>query len=134
MAVKWDINLGTIVSVGGMLIGGLLWVNTQIVSLESRTLQADKSVVELTGAVRGLESAMLRQTGDVNNLTYRMTQSETGLRTMGERMDRVVDSVLLSVDSIKKEVAGLSTKFEVLNQKIDSLDVPRMTKRPNETR
>jgi hypothetical protein len=136
VAIKWDINLGTIISLGLPLVGGLLWVNTQIVNLALRvqqtenyqvtqTTQTDKNFLDLTAAVRSFEGVTLRQNGDVANLTYRMGQSEANIRNMGERMDRVVDSVLLSVDSIKKDVGALSTKVEVMNQKIDSLDVPR---------
>ena len=136
MAIKWDFNFGTVISIGIPLIGGLLWVNTQITSLEARlnqsenfrsqrTSQTDRNFIDLTAAIRSLQEVSAKQNADLGNLLYRMGQNESSINGANQRMDRIADSVLNSVDSIKKDVGVLGTKVEVMNQKIDSLDVPR---------
>lgn len=141
MAVKWDINLGTITTLGIALATVGIWVNTQLTSLEervnstenfraSRTAQTDKNFVDLGILVKSTQEGVFKLSSDVNNLTYRMGQNETRLTNADERMDRIADSVLKSVDTIRKDVGALSTKVEVMNQKIDSLDVPRTQQRP----
>lgn len=136
MAVKWDINLGTVTTLAIVLSTVGLWVNTQLTSLEervnnteqfraSRTAQTDKNFVDLGVLVKSTQDAVFKQSSEVNNLTYRMGQNEERLTNADKRMDRIADSVLQSVDAIRKDVGALSTKVEVMNQKIDSLDVPR---------
>lgn len=141
MAVKWDVNLGTLVPIGIALFTGAIWVNSSIVGLEARlnqtenfraqrTAQTDTNFVNLTAAVRSMQEAAAKQNADVGNLTYRMGQTEANITAANQRIDRVADSVLSSVDSIKRDVGALSTKVEVMNQKIDQLDVPRTPRVP----
>lgn len=136
MAVKWDFNMGTLIPVGIALFTGAMYINTQLTSLEARltqseqfraqrTAQTDNNFVNLTSAIRSMQTDINKQVGTTENLNYRMGQNEASLKAANERMDRIADSVLSSVDSIKRDISGLTTKFEVMNQKIDSLDVPR---------
>jgi len=136
VAVKWDINMGTVVTITIALATVGIWVNTQITSLgervansenfrQMRTAQTDKNFVDLGIIVKSTQESVLKQGAEVTNLTYRMGQNETRLTEADKRMDRIADSILGSVGSLKDDVARLSTKFEVMNQKIDSLDVPR---------
>lgn len=136
MVVKWDLNLGTLIPIGLALFSGAIYLNTQLTSLEARlnqsenfraqrTAQTDNNFVNLTSAVRALQTDIGKQVGATDNLNYRMGQSEASLKAANDRIDRIADSVLSSVDSIKRDISGLTTKFEVMNQKIDSLDVPR---------
>jgi hypothetical protein len=140
MAVKWDLNLGTIVGLLPFFLGGAFYVNTQLTSLEarlnqseqfraSRTAQTDANFVQLTSAVRSMQDTSAKQNADIGNLTYRMGQGEARQQESDKRMDRIADSVPGAVDSIKRDINGLNTRVELMTQKIDSLDVPR-TPRP----
>lgn len=143
MAVRWDLNMGTVITVVMALAGGAFWTNTKITSLEervrqgedyrvSRTTSTDKSFVELTTAVRSLEAALNKISSESTNLNYRMGQNEANLNAVNSRVDRTGESMISSVESLKKDLTSLSIKVEVMTQKIDSLDVPRSpTRRMN---
>lgn len=140
MAVKWDFNLGTLIPVGLALFSGAIYINTQLTSLEARltqsesfraqrTAQTDANFVQLTSAVRAMQDNSAKQNADIGNLTYRMGQGEARQQEADKRMDRIADSVLSAVDSIKRDINALNTRIELMTQKIDNLDVPR-TQRP----
>lgn len=140
MAVKWDFNLGTLIPVGLALFSGAIYINTQLTSLEAlltqsesfraqRTAQTDANFVQLTSAVRAMQDNSAKQNADIGNLTYRMGQGEARQQEADKRMDRITDSVLSAVDSIKRDINALNTRIELMTQKIDNLDVPR-TQRP----
>jgi len=125
MAVKWDINIGTLVPIGMALLGGAFWINTQLTGMDLRMHQTESNITELTAGVKAVQDSSIKQSNDLNNLTYRMGQTESAIGSANQRMDRIADSVLASVDSIKKDIGALTTKFEVMSQKFDNLDVPR---------
>lgn len=136
MAVKWDINLGTIVTIVIVVTSGMLWVNTQITKLDERvqnteefraqrTAATDKIFVDLGSSIKSLQDSMNKLAAESANLTYRMGQSEANNGSSIVRMDRMADALQGSVESVKQNVNNLAVKVEVMNQKIDSLDVPR---------
>ena len=136
MAVKWDINLGTIVTLGLALMGAGFWVNSQLTELNIRMTQSEKSVkdrseetdrkfVDFTAALRSVEQGSAKQAQLMDNLTYRMGQSEATIGATNQRLDRLATSILSSVDSLKDDVGGISTEVKLLGQKVDALDVPR---------
>lgn len=144
MAVKWDINLGTIVSIVIVVTSGMLWVNTKITTLDekvqssenfraARTASTDKIFVELSSSIKSLQESMNKLAAESANLTYRMGQSESNNGAANVRMDRMADALQGSIESIQRDVNGLSVKVEVMNQKIDSLDVPRTVNPPRRT-
>lgn len=143
MAVKWDLNLGTIVSIIVVVTSGMLWVNTKITTLDervqssenfraSRTASTDKLFVDLTSSIKSIQDSMNKLSAESANLTYRMGQSESNTGAANVRMDRMADALQGSVEAIQQDVNRLSVKVEVMNQKIDSLDVPR-TQPPRRT-
>lgn len=143
MAVKWDINLGTIVSIVIVVTSGMLWVNTKITSLDervqtsenfraSRTAATDKIFVDLSASIKSLQESMNKLSAESANLTYRMGQTESNNGAANVRMDRMADALQGSIESIQRDVNGLAVKVEVMNQKIDSLDVPRTQTRRTE--
>lgn len=140
VSVKWDINLGTLIPIGLALFSGAIYINTQLTSLEARltqsesfraqrTAQTDSNFVQLTSAVRSMQNDSARQSADIGNLTYRMGQGEARQQESDKRIDRIAESVLSAVDSIKRDINTLNTRVELMTQKIDNLDVPR-TQRP----
>ncbi|MNL53946.1 hypothetical protein D3C87_1772350 [compost metagenome] len=58
-----------------------------------------------------------------------MGQGEARATEADKRIDRIADTVLSAVDSIKRDINALNTRVELMTQKIDNLDVPR-TQRP----
>lgn len=139
MAVKWDINLGTIVTIVIVVTSGMLWVNTQITKLDervqngeefraARSASTDKIFVDLSSSIKSLQESMSKLAAESANLTYRMGQSEANNGSSIVRMDRMADALQGSVESVKENVNNLAVKVEVMNQKIDSLDVPRTQK------
>jgi predicted nucleic acid-binding Zn-ribbon protein len=147
VAVKWDINFGTLIPIGMALFAGAIYINTQLTSLEarlnqtesfraSRTAQTDQNFVQLTAAIQAMQNNIAKQNAETSNLNYRMGQNEAGIEAASKRMDRIADTVLTAVESIKRDLGTLSTevklgtqKTDTLSSKIDSLDVPR-TQRP----
>lgn len=136
MAVKWDINLGTIVTLGLALAGAGIWVNSQLTELNvrmtqtensrvTRSAETDKKFVDITAALRAVEQGGMKQAQVMDNLTYRMGLSEATIGATNQRMDRLADSILSSVEGLKKDVGGIGTEVKLLGQKVDALDVPR---------
>lgn len=79
--------------------------------LDAIELQQTARAVE----VNKLFEAMQVKTVPVDNLVYRVTSLETGLNEANRRMDRVGDSF----QGVRDDISGLSTKFEVLSQKVE---------------
>lgn len=140
MAIKFDLNLGTIAAIGVPLLIAGFNVNERLVSVEkgqqqaesfrsARTASTDKNFVDIASLVRALTEQQGRQNIDLSNLTYRMGQIEaTSIKNneaMNARMDRLSETLLGSVKSLSDYVAQLNVKTELINQKIDGLDVPR---------
>lgn len=96
------------------------------------TTSVDKGFVDLSSSIKSLQDSMNKLAVESTNLTYRMGQSEANLGAANARMDRFADSLLSTVESIKKDVNNLAVKVEVMSQKIDSLDVPRTSTRKTE--
>jgi predicted nucleic acid-binding Zn-ribbon protein len=136
MAVRWDINLGTVTTIVAALAGAGIWVNTQITEMQTkitnsenfrvaRTAQTDQNFVELRSTAQATQEVQTKQAAQVENLLYRMGQLEANMSAANSRMDRIADSVLGAVDSLKKDVNGINTQVQLLGQKVDALDVPR---------
>lgn len=148
MAVKWDINLGTIVGTG-LTVGLPLFIwgynlDQRVVKLDvkveqsesfraARTAQTDKNFTDVIALSRAISDIQNKQAVELTNLTYRMGQQEATATKNNEalnaRMDRLSETLLGSVKSLSDYVAQLNVKMELTAQKIDALDVPRTRSR-----
>jgi len=133
MSINWfTVNVPTILPVPAATWGIVTYLNNLDNRVRqgenyriTRGTQTDKNFVDLTAVIHTLQESSNKQDVSQANITYRMGQMEATVAQQNARMDRIADSVLDSVERIKKDLGGVSTKVEVLNQKVDSLDVPR---------
>lgn len=129
MTMNWfNVNMPTIIAVAGAAIGIITYVN----HLDARIEQVELSRSMRSGQMDKTFADISAQLSALNNLPYRMGQVEANVGNSNQRMDRIAESVLGSVEGIKKDVAELSTQVRLVNQKqdilsgkVDSLDVPR---------
>lgn len=129
MTVNWfNVNMPTILAVVAMGTGTITYIN----HLESRIAQVENYRAMRSGQVDKTFADIGAQLSLLNNLPYRMGQVEANVNSSNVRMDRIADSVLESVEGIKKDVGAMSTqvsligqKQDMLNSKVDNLDVPR---------
>ncbi len=120
--VNWfNINIPTILAVASAAIGLIVWVNDLKNDVEesveyrkTRAVQTDKNFADLNAIVRPLAEANA-------NLTYRMGQNEGAIKATNERIDRLAENLLNSMEGLRKDVAALSTKVEVVSSKLDTL-------------
>jgi len=61
------------------------------------------------------------------NIPYRVAQTETAIRATNQRLDRRAETIVNSLDLIKKDVNVLSTRVEVLSNKIDAITPSRQS-------
>lgn len=80
MAVKWDINFGTLIPILLALAGGALWVNSELTELRVRVLQneelrtqrtseTDQKFADLTTAVKLNEATQNKLAQIIDNLS-----------------------------------------------------------------
>lgn len=125
MAVTWNINLGTILTLLLAGLSGAIWVNTRITELNNQAMEAERRVAEVTVTIKSLEQGMIKNAQVMDNVTYRMGQTESSISSVNTRMDRMTESFITSVEGLKKDVNVVNTQIQLLGQKVDALDVPR---------
>lgn len=57
----------------------------------------------------------------LDTIPYRVAVAEGRIEETGKRIDRLSESIVAALETIRKDVAGLSTRVEVLTGKIDAL-------------
>lgn len=122
--VNWNINAGTILTVLAMGTASLMY----IASIDARVKQGEDYRVIRSNMTDKNFANVNAQLDAMKDLPYRIGQLEAQANAANARMDRIADSFLGSAESIKKDVNALTTKVEVMSQKIDNLDVPRTRK------
>lgn len=88
-------------------------------------VDAQLTALQVAAATRSAEvnkvlEALQAKVTPVDNLSYRLTVAEQGLSDVNRRVDRTADSMTNGFDSIRKDIGELSTKFEVLNSKLQA--------------
>lgn len=122
LVIQWlRVNVPTLIA-----IGTLIWYtaaqNTRqderISAIEEsrsqRSSEFSKTIADLSGQVSSTRTTL-------DTLPYRVGQLETGLSDSNKRMDRISETVIQSLDAIRKDIATVSTKVEVLSSKIDTI-------------
>lgn len=101
--VTWNwfrLNIPTIVSVS--LVG--LWINNGIIENKKDTASMQLKLAEINGAMEPLKG-----------LPYRVEMAEKGLSEANLRHEKLSNTLLNSVDLIRRDVNRLTTTVEVLN-------------------
>lgn len=107
------INVPTILA-----IGGLVWYTAQNNAATYARLHAlENSSAGITASV----NALVARVEPLGNVTYRVQVLETQAAETSKRIDRFSETIVNSLDLIRRDVNGVSTRIEVLSQKIDSL-------------
>lgn len=123
-----EFNLGTfnIPTVVGLLtIIGMIWAQSaertkKDADIEFRVSSIEKDRTQAKAANEARWTDMQQTTAVLPNLNYRLTVQETSLGSANSRIDRGFDAI----DGLRSDIAGVSTKLEVLNQRIELL-LPR---------
>lgn len=107
VTLNWfRINLPTIV----MILGLGYYVGTNLNDLQ-------KSIVALSKENTELKST----TADMGKLVYRVEQVETGLQRANERTDALQNTLISSMDLMRRDINRLTTQVEVLSSRVGIL-------------
>lgn len=107
VTLNWfRINLPTIV----MILGLGYYVGTNLNDLQ-------KSIVSLSKENTELKST----TADMGKLVYRVEQVETGLQRANERTDALQNTLISSMDLMRRDINRLTTQVEVLSSRVGIL-------------
>ena len=103
-----------------------------IVSMYVQNLANKVSTIETNGKDRSLVvdksfDQIKDQLNPLVNLPYRMTSVENSLLATNQRMDTYLQTIGAKIDGVIDRVNGLSTKVEVLSQKIDTITPDKKT-------
>lgn len=110
------INVPTILA-----IGGLVWYTAENNATTNARLQAlETSSSGITSSV----NALVARVEPLGNVTYRVGVVEGQVLETNKRLDRLAETIVQSLDMIRRDVNGLSTRVEVLSQKIDGIAGP----------
>ena len=131
--VVWQwlrINVPTLLA-----IGGLVWytadnnartiarINAIEVSRIDRSKEADHKFAALNTSV----SLLAQKVDPLGNVTYRVGVVEGQVTETNKRLDRLAETIVNSLDLIRRDVNGLSTRIEVLSNKVDGIIPQRRT-------
>lgn len=115
------VNVPQIAAVFGAVLFINSWMNdvdASLVEMEkyrvSRSTETDKNFANVNAKLDAL-----------SDIPLRTTQNEEAIKNANVRIDRLAESIVNSMDMLRKEVYTMSTKVEVLSQKIDSITPQR---------
>lgn len=112
--VNWGtFNVPTIISVLGILWYTATHYERQDARIEAIESSRIARSTEINTSILGLQSKV----APIENLSYRLTVVEQGVADVNRRVDRQSDSM----QGIRDDIGALSTKFEVLSQKIEGI-------------
>lgn len=112
-----------------LAIGGLVWYTAQndakqeqrISTIEqSRVERAKEADLKFSGINASIAS-LSQKVDPLGNVTYRVGVVEGQIGETNKRLDRLAETIVNSLDLIRRDVNGLSTRVEVLSQKIDTI-------------
>lgn len=104
-------NVLTVGSVGVAVVAG--WV-----TMQNRVTLTDERYQMLSGRVQRLDEQIV-------NLPYRVTVVEQQMGTVNTRIDRVSENVIAALDGVRKDIAQMTTRLEVLTQRLETLAPPK---------
>ncbi|WP_099868242.1 hypothetical protein [Pararhizobium haloflavum] len=127
--LNWiTVNVPTIIAIAaGIMAGTWAWaeLTSRIATIESaremRSQANDQKFAEINTSIAGLRQAVT----PMDNLSYRVGVLEGSLGETNDRIDRLSETIISSLELIRRDVNGLSTRVEVLSQKIDSMNDDR---------
>lgn len=104
VTLNWfRINLPTIV----MIVGLGFYVGTNMTTLQHSVDSLKTDNLELK-----------KTTADINKITYRVEQLESGLNKANERTDSLQNTLLSGMDLMRRDINRLTTQFEVLSSRV----------------
>lgn len=117
---------------------GSIVAATIILSMYIQSLTSDvKKIEENRTTSRALLDKDLdnikRQLDAVANAPLRLDLLEKGLASTNQRMDTYLQTLGNKIDNVSDRVGGLTTKVEVLSQKIEAITPDNGGNRPNPT-
>lgn len=125
--VVWQwfrVNVPTLLS-----IGGLIWYTATNDASQRHRLEAiensqkDRAVVtdEKFATIKSDLALVSQRVEPLSNVVYRVTVVEGQVSETNKRIDRFSESIINSLELIRKDLSGISTRIEVLAQKVDTL-------------
>lgn len=107
VTLNWfRINLPTIV----MILGLGYYVGTNLNDLQKSIVSLSKENTELKAS-----------TADLSNISYRVDQLESGLHRANERTDSLQNTLISSMDLMRRDINRLTTQVEVLSSRVGVL-------------
>lgn len=133
LTVNWfRVNVPTIAAV----IGGLwaVWsvnanLDKRITEIETSRVERSKEADNKFNTINTSISVLTQKIEPIANVTYRVGVVESQVQETNRRLDRLSEMILSSLETIRKDVNGLSTRVEVLSQKIDAISPPMQRSR-----
>lgn len=119
-----------------LAIGGLIWYTadnnraqlSRIEAIETSRVERAKEADAKFSAINSSLSALSQKVDPIGNVTYRIDRAEVQIGETNKRLDRLAETIVNSLDLIRRDVNGLSTRVEVLSQKIDSITPTQPTR------
>lgn len=130
--INWGVfNIPTILA-----IGGLLWATADRAARQDLRLDAIETSrirrsVEIDKVVEQLSTKVV----PIDNIQYRLTVAEQGIADVNRRADRINEAVSSRLDKVQESINLLTTKFEVLDQRLQNAlpsDTPPRELRPHQ--
>lgn len=116
-----NFNVPTLIAIGSIILAGANMAS----DFRSRQETDERERAVMQAQMRAVEQRM--QTYTDQNVPYRLTVVEQDVKAANSRIDRLAESVLASIDGLRKEVNGLSTRIEVLTQRVDQITPRKAT-------
>lgn len=112
---KNEFNVNTIVTVVGFLItlaGGVTMFNR----VDFRVDEHSRKITSIEASIEGLRTVGRANEMNISNLSTRMVQVESGMKSVMERIDRYLADNDRTLQNMVREVGVVSTQVEVLKQ------------------
>ncbi len=122
VSINWyRFNIPSLITVVVTAIGMVTYVN----SLDARVAKLeDNSVSRAIVADKKFDDIQL-SLATLNNMPYRVGILEQQATAINLRIDRFTEVISSTMELIRKDVATLGTKVEVMSSKIDNLSVEK---------
>jgi len=113
--LNWGVfNIPTILAVGG-----LLWATADRAARQDARLEAiENSRIQRSVEINKVIEQLTTKVVLIDNMQYRLTIAEQGLSDVNRRADRINESVSSRLDRVQESINTLTTKFEVLDQRL----------------
>lgn len=112
-----------------LAIGGLVWYTAQndaqqearIDAIEKSRQERSKEADGKFAAINTSVSVLSQRVEPMTNVVYRVGVVESQVVETNKRLDRLQEVLLASIEALRKDVNTMSTRVEVLAQKIDAI-------------